>query len=134
MPLIFFPSVTHCSWDLFFPWSICIFASFSVSMLFLLWRLCLFNFQVLFRGTHSICSCRFIASMGGGGSGSCYATILNLTSLFCISNIILSLLSSPISGSHHLLCVRIIWSIFFFFGQLLNILMSRTHPQTAQNI
>ena len=33
----------------------------------LLWRLCSSSFQVPYHGIYSICSCRFVVSLGGGG-------------------------------------------------------------------
>lgn len=54
----------------------------------LLWRLCSFNFQVLFRGTYSVGSGRFVVSMGRGELRIllCHHLESNLSFLYVLYN------------------------------------------------
>lgn len=91
IPLILFPTVTHCRWDFFPLVGLCPCLSFLSRCHFfysLLWRLCSFNFQVLFRGTYSIGSCRFVVSMGRGELTIllCHHLESNLSFLYVLYN------------------------------------------------
>ena len=78
LPLWSSQAVDHCNWRVDFPFtsSYLYFSNLSRCCP-LLWRLCLPNFQVPFRGNYSICSCRLVYSMGGGEFRIFFYTFLN---------------------------------------------------------